>query len=269
MRTLAEPDPSRLANLRGVFADIDETISTRGKITPGAFDAMWRLHEAGLRLIPVTGRSAGWCDHIARFWPVTAVVGENGGFYFHHDGRSLRRRFLYDDAQRSEFRRRLENIGKEILASVPGCAIASDQRYREYDLAIDFCEDVAPLPRDQALRIRDIFQQSGARAKISSIHVNGWFGDFDKLSSACLCAKELLGVDLETEKDSFAFCGDSPNDEPMFAFFPLSFAMANVRPYLDLMERRPAFITSESSGAGFVEVVDAILRAKQNRSMKR
>lgn len=254
--------PERLARLRGVFTDIDETVSTRGKITSEAFDALWRLHDAGLWVIPITGRSAGWCDHIARFWPVDAVVGENGGFYFHHDGQRLRRRFLYDDAERAEFRRRLDVIGREILAAVPGCAIASDQLYREYDLAVDFCEDVPALLREKVLEIQRIFERHGAHAKISSIHVNGWFGDFDKLTTARLCARELLGVDLDAEPEAFAFAGDSPNDAPMFGWFPLSFGMANVGEFLDLLKERPAYVTGAASGAGFAEMARLILAAR-------
>jgi HAD superfamily hydrolase (TIGR01484 family) len=261
-------DPARLAGVRGVFADIDETISTQGKITAEAYEAIWRLHDAGLKVVPVTGRAAGWCDHIARFWPVDAVVGENGGFYFHHDGSKLHQRFLNEDAERAGFRKKLESIRDEILATVPGCGISSDQLYREYDLAIDFCEDVEPLPREQVLEIQAIFERHGAHAKISSVHVNGWFGDFDKLSTTRLCADELFGADLDTENDTFVFCGDSPNDEPMFDFFNLSFGMANVEPYLDLMEHAPAFVTSRSSGAGFVEVADLILKARSDKGVQ-
>ena len=257
-----QADTQDLAALQGLFFDIDETFSTRGKITAAAFDALWRLHGAGVKTIPVTGRSAGWCDHIARFWPVDAVVGENGGFYFYHDGAKLQRRFLYSDDERREFRHRLEEIGREILADVPGCAIASDQLYREYDLAIDFCEDVKPLPRAEVVRIRDAFARHGAHAKISSIHVNGWFGDFDKLSTSRLCARELFGIDIDRDSRSFAFAGDSPNDAPMFAFFPLSFGMANIEALRDVLDHEPAFVTREESGGGFVEVVDLILAAR-------
>jgi HAD superfamily hydrolase (TIGR01484 family) len=71
------PEPAR-REMRCVFTDIDDTLSTRGRITAEAYAAMERLHAAGYLVIPVTGRPAGWCDHIARMWPVDAVVGENG-----------------------------------------------------------------------------------------------------------------------------------------------------------------------------------------------
>lgn len=261
MIEIGQFDSQRLVGLKGLLTDIDDTLSTKGKITAEAFDALWRLHDAGLQVVIVTGRPAGWCDHIARFWPVAAVVGENGGFYFYHDGAKLQRRFLYDDEERKAFRRELETLREKILAEVPGAGIASDQPYREYDLAVDFREDVAPLSRDQILRIKAIFEEAGANAKISSIHVNGWFGDFDKLSTARLWASERLGVDLEAEREAFAFCGDSPNDEPMFAFFPLSFGMANIRPFLSLIGHPPAIVTTRQCGAGFREVADLILMA--------
>ncbi|HBF34948.1 TPA: HAD family hydrolase, partial [Candidatus Sumerlaeota bacterium] len=107
------------------------------------------------------------------------------------------------------FREKLSVLREHILAEVPGCGIASDQLYREYDLAIDFCEDVPPLPREDVMRIQSLFHEAGAHAKISSIHVNGWFGDFDKLFMSILCAQELFGIDLKAEPTAFAFCGDS------------------------------------------------------------
>lgn len=263
MRPLSELDEQRLRGIRTVFTDIDDTLSTRGKITPEAYEALWRLQRAGVSVVPVTGRPAGWCDHIARFWPVAAVVGENGGFYFYHDGRKLQRRYCHPAAARAGFRERLSAVRDRILAEVPGAAIASDQPYREYDVAIDFCEDVPPLPQPEVLHIKQMFENAGAHAKISSVHVNGWYGDFDKLSTVRLYAREQLGVELDAVSGEFVFCGDSPNDAPMFAFFPLSFGMANLRRLLDLVEHQPAFITEGAYGAGFREVADRILAARE------
>ncbi|MDH3719585.1 MAG: HAD-IIB family hydrolase [Planctomycetota bacterium] len=263
MMPLNEAPLEMLAGIRVVMTDIDDTISTDGKLRPEAFDALWQLHDAGLIVIPVTGRPAGWCDHIARFWPVDAVVGENGGFYFYHDGRKLRRQFFYDERKRREDRQRLEKIRDTILREVPGCNVASDQGYREYDLAIDFCEDVEPLPREAVLRIKRIFEEAGAQAKISSIHVNGWFGQFDKLSMVRRCLLELFGMDVDAQNDVLAICGDSPNDESLFRSFRNSFGMANIVDFADLLEYPPAYITTQRGGGGFREVADSILRARR------
>jgi len=260
---IKEVDPRRLAKLEGVVTDVDDTLSTGGKLTREAYGALWDLHEAGLKVIPVTGRSAGWCDLIARAWPVDAVVGENGAFYFYLGGKRLERRYVLGEQERREHQRRLRAIGERILKEVPGTAPASSNAYTVSDLAIDFCEDVAALSSEDVMRIKSIFEEEGAQAKISSIHVNGWFGDYDKLSTTRRCVSERFGIDLDRDKERFAFCGDSPNDEPMFAFFPLSIGMANVRRYAGGMDHPPAYVTSRACGAGFVEVAAMILEAKR------
>jgi HAD superfamily hydrolase (TIGR01484 family) len=252
------------ARLQGVFFDIDDTLTTGGRLTAAAYGALERLHAAGLLVVPITGRPAGWCDHFARMWPVDAVVGENGAFYFRYDaaGRRLAKRFQADARERRENRRRLTVLGERILAEVPGAALASDQLYREADLAIDFCEDVPRLPPPAVDRILALFAEAGATAKVSSIHVNGWFGRYDKLTMTRTLMDEAFGIDLEAERGRFVFVGDSPNDAPMFAFFPHAVGVANLRDFLDRLESAPAYLTEAAAGAGFVELTEAILAAR-------
>ena len=251
--------------IRGVLTDIDDTLTSDGKLTPEAYDALGRLHEAGFLVVPITGRPAGWCDHIARMWPVDAVVGENGAFYFRYDAkaRKLEKRFLDDETTRAEKRARLKRLGEKILAAVPGAALASDQLYRESDLAIDFCEDVPALPHAEIVHIVKIFEAHGAHAKVSSIHVNGWFGDYDKLTTSRLMMRELFGVDLEAARTRYVFSGDSPNDAPMFGFFPNAVGVANVRDFAADMDHLPRWITAARSGAGFVELARALIAARR------
>ena len=253
--------------LRFVLTDIDDTLTTDGKLTAGAYRALERLHDAGRIVVPVTGRPAGWCDHIARMWPVDAVVGENGAFYMRFDvtQRKLVRRFVASDAERAAMRERLAAIGATILQRVPGSALASDQHYRETDLAIDYCEDVPRLLPDDVDRIVALMRAEGMSARISSIHVNGWFGDYDKLGMTRTLLSEAFGIDLDAEKDLFVFVGDSPNDAPMFRYFPCSVGVANVRDFAGRLDAEPAFVTDARSGAGFVELVDAILAGRAGR----
>jgi len=253
-----------LADVDGVFADIDDTLSTRGRITPEAYAAMARVRQAGLLMIPITGRPAGWCDHIARMWPVDAVVGENGAFYMRHDdaAKKLLRRFAVDDATRAANRERLRAIGARILATVPGTAWASDQQYREADIAIDYCEDVPRLPAPEVDRIVVLMHDEGMTAKVSSIHVNGWFGDYDKLAMTRTLMREQFAVDLDAAAGRFVFIGDSPNDAPMFSYFPLSIGVANVLDFAGRLDAAPKFVTGARSGAGFVEMVDRLLASR-------
>jgi hypothetical protein len=242
-----------------VLVDIDDTLTTEGRLTAGAYAALEALHRAGKRVIPVTGRPAGWCDHIARLWPVDAVVGENGAFYFFMAEDRLQRRYQDGEAERAAKRERLKRISREILAAVPGCAAAADQAWRETDLAIDYCEDVPRLPRAAVDRIVAIMEGEGLTAKVSSIHVNGWIGRYDKLGMTRIFLREAFGIDLDAERERHVFAGDSPNDAPMFAFFPNAVGVANVSAFLDRIATPPAWITRRPAGEGFVELVDALL----------
>ncbi len=250
--------------VRGLFTDIDDTLTTDGRLTADAYGAMERLRAAGVMVIPITGRPAGWCDHIARMWPVDGVVGENGAFHFRFlsEERRLVKRYLLTEPQRAENRRRLDALCERVLAEVPGTAVASDQPYRETDLAIDFREDVEPLPVSEAQRVVDILEQAGATAKISSIHVNAWFGTNDKLTMTRTMLDECFGIDLDAEKERFVFIGDSPNDAPMFAYFPNSVGVANVREFEDRLASPPTYVTEGRAGEGFAELAQALIEAR-------
>lgn len=251
-----------IRNLKGVFFDIDDTFSSSGKILATAYDALWMLRDAGYKIVPITGRPAGWCDHIARMWPVDAVVGENGAFYYRVDEKEGKfiKRFIDSEHVRAKKREKLKIIRDEILKTVPGTALASDQSYREADLAIDFCEDVPRLGWDDIDKICDVFINHGATCKVSSIHVNGWFGDYSKLDMTKRLARELWEIDLEVEKDRFVYFGDSPNDEPMFEFFPFSVGVNNILNFTDRMEHLPAFVTDNEGGNGFAEAVRIMIQ---------
>jgi len=257
MRPLQElRDPGRL---RGLLFDIDETLTTEGKLTAEAYAAMERLKRAGKLLVPITGRPAGWCDHIARMWPVDAVVGENGAFYFCLSEGKLHKKFQDNNKIRTLNRNRLAAIGARILEQVPGCALASDQPYRETDLAIDYCEDVPPLPLETAGQIAALMRAAGLSAKISSIHVNGWFGGYDKLAMAKQLFAEFFRCGPGILQQEFAFAGDSPNDAPMFSFFASSVGVANVARFAEQIETPPKYITRGAAGAGFAELAAHLL----------
>jgi len=254
--------PSHLKkSIRFVLTDIDDTLTWRGLLPAAALAAMERLRAAGVRTIPITGRPAGWCDHIARMWPVAAVVGENGAFYYRYDRglRKMERSYFKTAEARAVDRSRLETLKAEILAEVPGCAVSADQAFREADLAIDFCEDVPQLSATDVDRIVRMFEAAGAQAKISSIHVNGWFGDYDKLTMTRRLFQDAFQEDLEAIKSQVIFAGDSPNDQPMFGFFPNAVGVANVRGFSDRMSVLPAWVTRRDGGSGFAELVDILL----------
>ena len=244
-------------DLLGVFCDIDDTLTVDGRLVPGVLDWMTAAQSKGLAVVPITGRPGGWVDHIARAWPVDGVVGENGGLWFWLDEQKLQRRFFQSADERRLNRSKLDALASTIIERVPGSALASDQPYRDLDLAIDFCEDVPALSSGAVDSIVSCFQEAGATAKISSIHVNGWFGHFDKLEGVRRFHQDRFGVPIDFQR--WIFFGDSANDEPMFKAFPFSVGVANVRDFLGRMSHHPEFITQSEGGHGFCEGMSHIL----------
>lgn len=244
--------------IKWVLCDIDDTITTGGKLTQASYSALWALHDAGFGVIPVTGRPAGWCDMIVREWPVDAVIGENGAFVMYFDGPDLKRYLHPSVAQDAQAR--LQTVRDAVLASVPGCRVAKDQFCRIYDLAIDFAEDEPRLGLDAAEAIKAVCESFGATAKISSIHVNAWFGSYDKVGMAELFFREVLGIDNVAQ--CAIFFGDSPNDEPMFRLMDMSCAVGNIRPFTSKMTYLPRWVTEGCGADGFAEAAAHILKTR-------
>ena len=264
MKNIREFPSQETKKIKYLLTDIDDTLTDEGFLHAEAYAALWSLQEKGIHVIPVTGRPAGWCEMIARQWPVAGVVGENGGFYFRYHDKKMHRYFFFDEKTQQQNREKLEKIRVEVLEKVPGCDIASDQFCRLMDLAVDFCEDVPALPKASVQKIVDIFHAHGAQAKISSIHVNGWFGEYSKVSMALELLSREFQISAAQAKQVCAFSGDSPNDEPMFIFFPYSFAVANIQNFLDEIKTKPAYVTNKRGGGGFAEIAK-LLTSEETR----
>lgn len=259
MTPISDLTAEQAAQISFILTDIDDTLTYKGKLLPEAYTALWDLVRSGLRVIPVTGRPAGWCDLIARFWPVEGVIGENGAFSFYLEQQRMRRMY-HPEAHREGSAHRLERLGQAVLDAVPGSRIAEDQFSRLFDLAIDYREQPPFLDLHDAEAIRRVCEQEGAKAKTSSIHVNAWFGDYDKLSMTRLfLARRYPEADIKKE---VLFAGDSPNDEPMFAFFPLSCGVGNIKPFLSQLTAKPAFLAEKEGSYGFAELAKRLLQLR-------
>ncbi|MBI5502144.1 MAG: HAD-IIB family hydrolase [Deltaproteobacteria bacterium] len=262
MKPLGELTEDAARGLRAIFTDIDDTLTTGGRLGPAAYGALWRLRDAGLLVVPVTGRPAGWADPIARLWPVAGVVAENGAVAFWLDeGGNMCRWYARPPKEMKADQARLLELAFAIVRDNPACRIAADQAFRISDVAVDFAEEVGPLGLDVAEGIRRRFVDGGATAKISSIHVNAWQGEHDKATSCARFARERLGLDVSTA--AAAYVGDSPNDEPLFARFALSFGVANVVRFAGRLRHEPTFLASSACGEGFAEIADRILALRK------
>jgi HAD superfamily hydrolase (TIGR01484 family) len=260
-RPLAELPRAALQPLLGVMTDIDDTLTRAGRIEPSALAALQRLAAAGMPVVAITGRPLGWSEPFARAWPVAAIAAENGGAAWVPHGGRLRAEYAQDEATRMAHVARLREVAARIEREVPGAVLARDSAGRVTDIAIDHAEHTH-LSTLEIQRVVAIMAGAGMTATISSIHVNGWFGNHDKWSAARWMVQRLYGRDLHAEVGRWIYVGDSANDQPMFRQFPLSVGVANLMAVAASLHTWPAYITDGERGLGFAEVADRVLEAR-------
>ncbi len=247
----------------GVLTDIDDTLTTQGRITPDALQALADLKAAGLPVVAITGRPMGWSEPFARAWPIDAIVAENGAVaLFRERGAALaelRVEYAQDEATRAHNATRLREVAARVLREVPGATLAQDSAGRVTDIAIDHSEfaHLSPANIDAVVAI---MQNEGMSATVSSIHVNGWFGSHTKLSGAEWIVPRLFGRPLEAT--AWVYVGDSTNDQLMFGHFPHSVGVANLLDFANALSVWPRYLTDGPRGAGFAEVAQRLLAAR-------
>lgn len=254
----------RLAGLLGLYTDIDDTLTREGAIEPAALHALQALEAAGLPVIAVTGRPMGWSRPFVREWPLRAIVAENGAVALRRDPHApdgLRIEYRQDARTRAANTQRLQAAAQRILLELPHARLAQDSAGRVTDIAVDHAEH-ARLDAADISRVVALMREAGMSATVSSIHINGWFGDHDKWSGAQWALELLQGRALEQEVDQWAYVGDSPNDQLMFQRFELSVGVANLREHAAQLHSWPAYLTEAERGEGFAEVARAVLAAR-------
>jgi hypothetical protein len=256
----ALPAPA-LAAVRGVLSDIDDTLTRAGALDPAAQRALQALHDAGVPVVAITGRPQGWSEPFARDWPVAAIVAENGAVALIPDGATLRIEYAQDAATRARNAQRLQRVAARVLREVPGATLARDSAGRVTDIAVDHAE-FARLDDAAIAQVLAVMRDEGMNATVSSIHVNGWFGDHDKLTGARWIVRRLWGRDLDAERERWVYVGDSTNDQAMFGQFPLSVGVANLLHFAPLLHTWPAYLTQGERGTGFAELADRLIAAR-------
>ena len=258
MQPFASCPVARLSAVRGVLTDIDDTLTVDGAIAPAALHALHVLHEARIPVIAITGRPAGWSEPFALQWPVRAIVAENGAVMLRAQDGELRRDFTQDTDTRTANFARLQRCANAVLAELPGTRMATDSAGRLTDIAVDHSE-FAHLDEVQIAQVVALMHSHGLHATVSSIHINGWYGDHTKLSGARWMLQRLFRRSLDSEVERWVYVGDSTNDQAMFGHFPLSVGVANLRRFADQLHTWPAYITQGQRGAGFAEVAARLL----------
>ena len=262
MKPLQHWPANERRELVGVFTDIDDTLTSDGAITSDALAALHGLKAGGLSVIAITGRPIGWCEPFAQTWPVDAIVAENGAVAFVR-ARGVSAKVYQQDANTRAINfGRLQAVAQRLLHEVPGATLAQDSPGRETDIAIDHSE-FTRLPPEQIAQVVQIMQAEGMTATVSSIHINGWYGEHNKLSGARWIVQQLYQRELDAELARWAYVGDSANDQLMFQHFAHSVGVANILGVAAQLSHLPRYITAAERGAGFAEVASAVLAARQ------
>lgn len=259
-------------HITGVFTDIDDTLTTEGEITPDALEALGELKGAGFKVVAITGRPVGWSEPFAASWPVDAIVAENGAVALlpqnvkHQKGlqpiqdmgKPLSKLYQQDASTRSANFVRMQAVLARIEREMPGVTRATDSPGRETDIAIDHSEFVH-LSEAQIAAVVALMKSEGMHATVSSIHINGWYGGHNKLEGARWIVRQLWQRDLDAEMDHWVYVGDSTNDQLMFKTFANSVGVANIARFVPQLAHLPRYVTRGERGAGFTEVVRALL----------
>lgn len=255
-----QPLPDTLQHeVRYLFTDVDDTLTWQGKLPSQTLQALEQLATAGIQVVPVTGACAGWCDCMVRTWPVTAVIGENGAFWMQKNAQGqIETHYRLAEPQRTQQYQQLREIQQQLLQRFPFARATADQAYRETDIALDIRQQHQNTP-DEVEQLRQALESAGLHARISSIHINAWRGDYDKASTA-LAWLEDQGEPAEHWFSKTAFIGDSANDAAMFDQFTLTFGVANIRHCLATLTTLPKYITQQEGGFGFTEVAQRLLK---------
>lgn len=262
MRPLTDWPAEDRRGLIGLFTDIDDTLTTDGAVPPAVVQALGALKAAGLHVIPITGRPVGWSEPFAAAWPVDAIVPENGAMALvPQAGGTLHKRYQQDAATREANYARMQQVLARIERDIPGARRATDSAGRECDIAVDHSEFVQ-LGEAQIDQVAQAMRREGLHATVSSIHINGWYGDHNKREGARWIVRELWGRDLDAEMDRWAYVGDSTNDQLMFQAFRHSIGVANIARFLPHLAHRPTYVAPGERGVGFVQVAQAILAAR-------
>ena len=146
----------------GVFSDINDTLTTEGAITPDALEALQNLKDAGLMVIPITGRPVGWSIHFASTWPVDAIVAENGAAALLHNAQESQVTKIYqqDLATRKHNFVQMQRIAQRVLSEIPGTVLAQDSPGRETDIEFDHSE-FHKLSQTQIQQVLQLLKQEG------------------------------------------------------------------------------------------------------------
>ncbi len=260
MQPLSKLDPATLARIRVLASDVDDTITTEGRLPPGTLQCLQALDAAGVVVALVTGRPAGWAQALAGYLPgVKVAVAENGLVAFDSAGQRVDLGPRRDD----RFAGRLADNAVR-LQKAYDLAVTPDDAFRLFERTFERpgSFDAAALIASQKIVDADF------EVMASSIHIHVRPSGWGKAEGLLAALQPYAPEACASPDDSIVFVGDSSNDRSLFARLRrTSVGVRNVTRFLgELGDDRPAFVTETESARGFAEVVHSLLSARSPRT---
>ncbi|YCO00696.1 HAD-IIB family hydrolase [Vibrio sp. VNB-15] len=265
---LSDLSTEYLRNIEWLLTDVDDTLTWQGKLPPETLTALAELEQVGVKVVAVTGACAGWCDQVAKLWPLHGIIGENGAFWMRKDQHGFSTTFARPaQRMRKEQQALCESISG-ILAQYSDVELSQDQSFRFCDVAVNIAQDRPPIATSTTMEILNRIlslnvESNPVNATLSSIHINAWIGNHSKRSSGEAYIKQFNQGTLP-DLNRVTYVGDSLNDEEMFEWLPVTFGVKNIRPLLDSLTHQPTYLTSEYGGFGFAQLASLIVQAKKD-----
>ncbi|WP_138497713.1 HAD family hydrolase [Nostoc sp. PA-18-2419] len=254
LTALSEVSSTCLANIRLIATDMDGTLTRRGKFTPALLQALENLAAANIKVLIVTGRSAGWMSGLSAIMPVAGAMAENGGLYFPSENHKPV--ILTPIADLAKHRQHLAITFEKLQTQFPQIQESVDNRFR----ITDWTFDVATLSQDELQTLDRLCQQMGWGFTYSNVQCHIKPQGQDKAVGLLQVLREYFP---DYSPEQIVTVGDSPNDESLFDhdYFPVSVGVANVLEYADKLQYQPAYITAAAEGDGFCELSSYILQS--------
>ncbi|BAY12840.1 HAD family hydrolase [Calothrix sp. NIES-2098] len=249
---LSQADSNCWNNIRLVATDMDGTLTRNGKFTTKLLQALENLAAAEIKVIIVTGRSAGWVSGLNSLMPVAGAVAENGGlFYMAGSDRPIA---LTPIPNLANHRQHLAATFKELQSKFPQIQESADNHFR----ITDWTFDVASLTPTELQTLSRLCQDLGWGFTYSNVqcHIKPQAQD-----KAIGLLQVLQQYWPQYSLEQVVTVGDSPNDESLFnrRYFPISVGVANVLEYANQLQHQPAYVTSAREAEGFCELSNCLV----------
>ncbi|MBN1646779.1 MAG: HAD-IIB family hydrolase [Spirochaetales bacterium] len=258
MNPLRHLSREKVDKIRYVLTDIDGTLTDSGRLTAETYASLWRLSRAGYHIVPVSGGGAGTAIYAIQAWPIDAIVTESGAIAYYRQDNEIKT-FYHPEAGKNTRNSLRESMLREFRDRIPEFKLARDQFSRIFDIAVDYHEAKPYFNECDIAEVFAIAGKYGARVRQSSIHLNVYFGNYDKLDTIKRIFPLVFGIELDEWLHSCLYIGDAPNDQEMFRYFPVSAGVKNILKYADILEHKPKYIAESSCGEGFTEIADLLL----------